>query len=201
MKRRGLRGSGFGASIGVRADRGLLPQRWQFRAYYMTLFVLACVVRAAILHASWNAVLRGGSDRLWSMTLMMIAVTCVTAITLLFVPWPNAASWPYVIASAIIHAGYNYPLSEPTAPAISGRHILSPAAPRPSSSHPARRSSRTRPSMLYLALASRWFPAESFVFLSRQEDSSRLSSRWVHHRGSDRGVHRRRWNRRTAFGK
>ena len=76
----------------------------------MTPFVLACVMCAAILHASWNAVLRGGSDRLWSMTLMMIAVSLVTATTLVFVPWPNAASWPYVIASAIIHVGYNLSL-------------------------------------------------------------------------------------------
>ncbi len=76
----------------------------------MTPFVLACVMCAAILHAGWNAVLRGGSDRLWSMTLMMIAVTCVTVIMLVFVPWPNAASWPYVIASAIIHTGYNLSL-------------------------------------------------------------------------------------------
>src|SRR5882724_880503 len=65
---------------------------------------------AAILHASWNAVLRGGSDRLWSMTLMMIAVAIASAIALLYVPWPNAASWPYVIASAIIHTGYNLSL-------------------------------------------------------------------------------------------
>ncbi len=76
----------------------------------MTPFVLACVMCAAILHAGWNAVLRGGSDRLWSMTLMMIAVTCATAIALVFVPWPNAASWPCVIASAIIHTGYNLSL-------------------------------------------------------------------------------------------
>jgi drug/metabolite transporter (DMT)-like permease len=76
----------------------------------MTPIVLACVVCAAILHAGWNAVLRGGSDRLWSMTLMMIAVTCVTAVALMFVPWPNAAAWPYVIASAIIHTAYNLSL-------------------------------------------------------------------------------------------
>ena len=76
----------------------------------MTPFVLACVMCAAILHASWNAVLRGGSDRLWSMTLMMIAVACATAITAVFVPWPNPASWAYVIASAIIHVGYNLSL-------------------------------------------------------------------------------------------
>ena len=65
---------------------------------------------AAILHAGWNAVLRGGSDQLWSMTLMMIAITCVTAIASVFVPWPDAASWPYVIASAVIHTGYNLSL-------------------------------------------------------------------------------------------
>ena len=76
----------------------------------MPPFVLVCVMCAAFLHASWNAVLRGGNDRLWSMTLMMIAVSCVTAITLVFVPWPNVASWPYVIASAIIHTGYNLSL-------------------------------------------------------------------------------------------
>jgi drug/metabolite transporter (DMT)-like permease len=76
----------------------------------MTPLVLACVVCAAILHASWNAVLRGGDDRLWSMTLMMIAVAGVTAIAAAFMSWPNAASWPYVIASALIHVGYNLSL-------------------------------------------------------------------------------------------
>ena len=76
----------------------------------MSPFVLTCVMCAAILHAGWNAVLRGGGDRLWSMTLMMIAVICVTAVAAVFVPWPNAASWPYLIASAIIHTGYNLSL-------------------------------------------------------------------------------------------
>lgn len=76
----------------------------------MSPLVLACVMCAAILHAGWNAVLRGGGDRLWSMTLMMIAVASATAVAAVFVPWPNAASWPYVIASAIIHTGYNLSL-------------------------------------------------------------------------------------------
>ncbi len=76
----------------------------------MTPLVLGCIICAAILHASWNAVLRGGDDRLWSMTLMMIAVTLMTAIGAVFVPLPNAASGPYVIASALIHVGYNLSL-------------------------------------------------------------------------------------------
>ena len=76
----------------------------------VTPLVLGCIICAAILHASWNAVLRGGDDRLWSMTLMMIAVTLMTAIGAVFVPLPNAASGPYVIASALIHVGYNLSL-------------------------------------------------------------------------------------------
>jgi drug/metabolite transporter (DMT)-like permease len=76
----------------------------------MTPLVFAGVMCAAILHAGWNAVLRGGGDRLWSMTLMMIAVTCATAVTLVFVPWANAESFPFVIASAIIHIAYNLSL-------------------------------------------------------------------------------------------
>jgi drug/metabolite transporter (DMT)-like permease len=76
----------------------------------MTAFVVAFVMCAAILHAGWNAVLRGGSDQLWSMTLMMVAVACISAITQAFVPFPNAVSWPYVIASAIVHTCYNLSL-------------------------------------------------------------------------------------------
>ena len=76
----------------------------------MTPLVLASVICAAILHAGWNAVLRGGSDRLWSMTLMMIAITLTTTIALPWLPWPNAASWPYIVASATIHVGYNLSL-------------------------------------------------------------------------------------------
>ncbi|GJD61005.1 EamA family transporter [Methylobacterium frigidaeris] len=76
----------------------------------MTPLVLASVTGAAILHAGWNAVLRGGSDRLWSMTLMMVAVSVVTGTAALVLPWPNAASWPYVIASGLIHTGYNLSL-------------------------------------------------------------------------------------------
>lgn len=99
----------------------------------MTPIVLGCVIGAAILHAGWNAVLRGGADRLWSMTLMMIAVSAVTLVAAIFIPWPNAASWPYVVASALIHIVYNislvrtyrsgdlgqtYPISRGSSPAL-----------------------------------------------------------------------------------
>lgn len=76
----------------------------------MSPLVLACVMGAALLHAGWNAVLRGGSDRFWSMTLMMVAVACVTGVGAFLLPWPEPAAWPYVIASALIHIAYNLAL-------------------------------------------------------------------------------------------
>src|SRR5215213_8845037 len=89
------------------------PQRWTVGSlgdFGVSVFVFACVMCAAVMHASWNAVLRGGDDRLWSMTLMMMAIIGVSGGALFFVPWPNAASWPYVIASAVIHTVYNFSL-------------------------------------------------------------------------------------------
>ena len=96
----------------MRGDAGqlMVGKRRSSRSCSMTVLVLLVVGCAAILHASWNAVLRGGADKQWSMTLMMLAIAGITAIGAIFLPWPNAESWPYVIASAIIHIGYNLSL-------------------------------------------------------------------------------------------
>ncbi len=73
----------------------------------MTLSIAAIVLFAALLHASWNALLRGGSDRLWSMTIMGIATSIACAALLPFLPMPHRASWPYLVGSAVLHIGYN----------------------------------------------------------------------------------------------
>jgi len=65
------------------------------------------VLLAAILHASWNALLRAGADRLWSMTVMCVAIAATCAMLAPFVPLPARASWPYGILSALLHTGYN----------------------------------------------------------------------------------------------
>lgn len=51
--------------------------------------------------------LRAGADRLWSMTVMCIAIATVCAAMLPFVSMPARASWPYAILSALLHTGYN----------------------------------------------------------------------------------------------
>ena len=73
----------------------------------MTLSIAAIVLFAALLHASWNALLKGGSDRLWSMTIMGLATSVACAAILPFLPVPLRASWPYLTGSAMLHVGYN----------------------------------------------------------------------------------------------
>ena len=66
----------------------------------MIPLVIGLVLCAALLHATWNAILRGGADRLWSMT-VMCAVSAVVALPFLFfLPLPAQASWPCIGLSA-----------------------------------------------------------------------------------------------------
>jgi drug/metabolite transporter (DMT)-like permease len=68
------------------------------------------VLLAALLHASWNAMLHGNDDRLLSMTWMSIAIAAVSTVMILFTPWPAGAAWPYIGASGLVHIVYNVTL-------------------------------------------------------------------------------------------
>jgi len=73
----------------------------------MSFHIISLVLFAAFLHAGWNALLRGGADRLWSMTVMCLAVAIASAVMALFLPSPAKASWMYAVLSAALHVGYN----------------------------------------------------------------------------------------------
>ncbi|MFO1247787.1 MAG: DMT family transporter [Alphaproteobacteria bacterium] len=73
----------------------------------MTLSIASLVLFAALLHASWNAMLKGGGDGFWGMTVMGIATSIACAAALPFLPVPARASWPYIAGSALLHVGYN----------------------------------------------------------------------------------------------
>lgn len=72
----------------------------------MTLSVLLIVLFAALLHASWNALVKSGSDGLIRLGMInMTAATC--CIPLLFwVELPQAAAWPYLLTSVVLHQIY-----------------------------------------------------------------------------------------------
>src|SRR4051794_8554598 len=72
----------------------------------MSATVLALVLFSALLHATWNAALRSGADRTWSMT-VMCATTAASALPMaLSLPAPARASWPYVASSALLQVAY-----------------------------------------------------------------------------------------------
>ena len=68
------------------------------------------VLLAALLHASWNAMLHGNSDRFLSMTWMSIAMAAVATPIALASPLPAPAAWPYIVASGLVHIFYNMSL-------------------------------------------------------------------------------------------
>ena len=73
----------------------------------MPIHLIFLVLFAALLHASWNALLRSGADRLWSMTVMCIAIAMVCIVAAAFMAPPAMESWSYALLSGLLHVGYN----------------------------------------------------------------------------------------------
>jgi drug/metabolite transporter (DMT)-like permease len=69
-------------------------------------FVFLAVLFAALCHAGWNALIKVGLDPLSTTTLISIGSGVVALVLLPFVGAPAAASWPWLIASVVIHLFY-----------------------------------------------------------------------------------------------
>lgn len=78
-----------------------------WRQRVMPIWTVLIVLFAAVLQASWNALLRAGTDRLWSMTVMCVAIALVCATSVFVGDAPARASWGCALLSALIHVGYN----------------------------------------------------------------------------------------------
>ena len=99
----------------------------------LTWPVAAAVLLGALLHASWNAVVKSSSDKALD-TALMHAIGSLAALPLLALAGlPAPASWPFIAASVAIHVGYfvtltgalkhgdlglTYPLMRGTAPLL-----------------------------------------------------------------------------------
>jgi len=69
-----------------------------------TVFLL--VALAAVLHAVWNALVKVGGDQLMSITLVMGTGAAVALCATPFVSFPNPETWPYLLASTVVHLLY-----------------------------------------------------------------------------------------------
>ncbi|MFN4004317.1 MAG: EamA family transporter [Hylemonella sp.] len=95
--------------------------------------VLLVVLGSALLHAGWNALVRASADKFLA-SLHVVGGAGVFALLLLpWLPAPHAASWPWALASGLIHVVYfslvarayrgaalalAYPLMRGTAPVL-----------------------------------------------------------------------------------
>jgi drug/metabolite transporter (DMT)-like permease len=68
--------------------------------------IIALVLGSALLHATWNVLLRSGADRLWSITVMSLVSGLAALIAIWFVPAPAMASWPFAALSGALQVGY-----------------------------------------------------------------------------------------------
>lgn len=99
----------------------------------MSTFALVLVLTAAVLHASWNALVKAADDR----AVILGAVSLTHAIAgvglILISPPPAVESWPAIVTSTVVHYGYYtllfhayrlgdlsqvYPISRGLAPAL-----------------------------------------------------------------------------------
>jgi len=72
----------------------------------MSLAVMFLVLLGAALHATWNVIIKAGSDKQLDTLLVICGAAIVVPLALPFVPAPAKASWPYIGASVGIHFGY-----------------------------------------------------------------------------------------------
>ncbi len=73
----------------------------------MSVPVFLAVMLAALLHASWNALIKLGTSKLAGMVILTLVQGGLGLAVALTRPWPAAEVWPWVAASALCHAGYN----------------------------------------------------------------------------------------------
>ena len=72
----------------------------------MTPDVMIAVLFGALLHACWNALIRGSTNRTLDTVLVVSGAAVIAVCALPFAPLPAPASWPFLIASGLIHVIY-----------------------------------------------------------------------------------------------
>lgn len=73
----------------------------------MTAPVIGLALFAAVLHATWNAFLRSGADRLWTVSVMSLSMVVVALPLALVLPLPLAPAWPWLLLSSMLQVGYS----------------------------------------------------------------------------------------------
>jgi len=72
----------------------------------MPPLAIAAALSSALIHASWNAALKGGRDRIADAFLIAVGGLITWAVVGFFFGAPRIEAWPYLAASVLIHLVY-----------------------------------------------------------------------------------------------
>jgi phosphonate utilization associated putative membrane protein len=72
----------------------------------LTWPVVAAVLFGALLHASWNALVKSSSDKDLDTALIHLIGSVMAVPVVALVGWPESRAWPYLAASWLVHIGY-----------------------------------------------------------------------------------------------
>lgn len=78
----------------------------------MSPFIIGLILIAALLHATWNAIIKLGGDRLVAMAILSGSSGLIGLCFIPFFPVPVPASWPFIVATSFIHIGYIWFLTQ-----------------------------------------------------------------------------------------
>ena len=67
--------------------------------------VVGAVLLGAVLHASWNAMVKSSADKVLDMAIIPLIASLLAIPLVAWFGWPAPAAWPYLVASAVIHIG------------------------------------------------------------------------------------------------
>ena len=74
----------------------------------MSLNIFLIVILAAFLHAIWNAMVKREDDKYFSLTAIVLGHVPISIVVIFLTPALSFQSIPYIFASAIFLAGYEW---------------------------------------------------------------------------------------------
>ena len=99
----------------------------------LTWPIVLAVLFGALLHASWNALVKSSTDKALDTVLIHVVGSVIALPLVAWLGWPNPGAWPFIVASVTIHIAYyllltgaykhgdlglTYPLMRGTAPLL-----------------------------------------------------------------------------------
>jgi drug/metabolite transporter (DMT)-like permease len=74
----------------------------------MPLHLMFLVLFAALLHASWNFLIKRNDDKYLAMSAVVLGHAPLALLAAVYAPWPALAALPYLLAGSALHLGYQF---------------------------------------------------------------------------------------------